>query len=203
MIELLVVVAIILILAGLLFPAVMSALAKGQAVKDGNSGRQICTALFSERMSRIAQGMGEILPDATYAGTSTAYFNSCLTSNYLDGFTARSFGATGLSAPAATNAVDAGCNAWCLTVGFVEGTAEDTPLLFTKNFYGWNGAAATALNLIGSLDPATKPFGSKLGIVIYTTGNFKIIFGKDMKTSLAESQKLFNPGASAFAFVRP
>ena len=204
LIELLVVIAIILILAGLLFPAVTSAMAKAQAVKLGSDGRQIAIALFSERADRIAKGKADILPDASYA-TSTAYFRECIKSNWTDRLTMRSFSAPGLDTPTDTNVANiatiftATNNAWCITVGYSEDTPEDTPLLFSRNFYKTGGTKT--LDQIDGLS-GDKPFGTKVGVVIYASGTAKVLQGKDL-TSKAVTQPQFNPSGSTLSFLIP
>ena len=198
LIELLVVIAIIGILAALLFPAVQSAMTRAKGVKVGSDGRQVWQGLYTENTHRAEVGAADVWPDTTVA-KSTDYFQTCIKSNILENFSVRSFGAPGLALPTGTNATDLTVdnNAWCITLGCGEGTAQDTPFMFTRNFTG-----GSTLDGITGLDDAAKPFGGKIGVVVTFGGSMKVLSGKDMRDA-ASAQKLFNPSDSKLQYVRP
>jgi prepilin-type N-terminal cleavage/methylation domain-containing protein len=188
LIELLVVIAIIGILAALLFPAVQGALLKAKANKVGSDGRQVWLGLFAENTDRISVGEAEIWPGT--GTTSTAYFRTCIESNWLEGFSFSSFSAPGIAAYTGTNAASfmGDNNAWSCSVGVDENTLPEVPFLFTRN---WGPSSATEIDDIQSLT-SSKPFGDKVGVIVTAGGRVRLVKGKDIKDS-ASCQRQFNP----------
>ena len=89
LIELLIVIAIIGILATLMFPAIQSAMNKAQGVKIGNNGANIVKGILSANIDLEAMSRASIWPNSKkssdYGGaTANAYFGWAMENEYLD-----------------------------------------------------------------------------------------------------------------------
>ena len=207
LIELLVVIAIIGILAALLFPAVQGALLKTKATKVGSDGRQIWLGLFDENTSRVSVGDPEVWPNDTN-NTSTVYFNDCIVSNWLEGFSYSAFSAPGVPAyvPPITGATNfqARYNAWSVTLGLDESTLPEVPFLFTKNWReagGFGGGAGSSIRNIVALDSNTQPFKGKVAVIVTAGGRVRIVKGKDIQGNTGQAR--FNPLNAEKLYIRP
>jgi prepilin-type N-terminal cleavage/methylation domain-containing protein len=199
LIELMVVIAIIGILAALLFPAVKSAIITAQAVATGNDGRQIWLALTAENHERAQRGDADVWPMSGDYSTSTEFFRACMSSNWLgDEFTFTTMGAPGLvrAKTADPNRFSAQNNAWCLVLDLRPGTKSETPFLFTRNLVG--GSTVEAVN---ALDKTAKPFGDRIGVIITYGGAVKTVTAKDIRRE--GIQGLFNPTEATSPFITP
>jgi len=198
LIELLVVIAIIGILAALLFPAVQGALVRTNATKVGQDGRSIWLGLYSKNTECQANGEPEVWPKDT-GTTSTAYFQMCMYSNWLEGFSMTQFGAPGVVSYTSTNISGFAevNNAWCVTLGVDENTLPEVPFLFTKN---WD-YDSQAINDVKGLNE-NKPFGVKVGVFVTAGGGVRTARGSDMKDK-AGAQRRFNPLSKDNQFLIP
>ncbi len=223
LIELLVVVAIIGILAALLFPAIEGALTKAKALRVGNNGRQVHLAVFDENLSLDQLDLPLIWP---VSGTPTlaegytqeyidACQNSCTYLHYLysegiiKGIDLSFFAAPGVT-PASgtsTNNLQAVNNAWCVTLDIDDDTPAGVPFLFTKNFK-FTGGTIDLMDETTPLD-TTKgmPFKGKVGVVVTKGGRVRILQEKFLKdeggTSDRVGKELFNPPDVALGYMDP
>ncbi len=205
LIELLVVVAIIGILAALLFPAIEGALTKAKAIKTGSNGRQIHLALFDSSMENAALDLPEVWPvsDSSdtnrYYTTSTQYFKDCVEREYITGVDGTFFSAPGVTPVANMTNFALANNAWCLTLDIGEGTPASVPLLFTKNAGASETGTAPAA---GTLDQVQylmniDPYRQKLCVMITKGGAVKVIPEKIF------SQATFNPSGATLDYAIP
>lgn len=214
LIELLVVIAIIGILAGLLFPAIKGALVNANALKVGNNGKNIVLAIISVNTEREAMNMGSVWPGtaATFkdgktgidysTGDSETYFADLIDSKTIDNLGWFVF--AGASVPAAVDSQQfksGDCNVWNYIGALDEGTSDDTPFLFTRNFDIGTADLATfaAIDTIDNTNPLgaklgtgpDKPFGDQLFVFIQKGGamqslkkkyliNAKLFFGSSI-----------------------
>ena len=77
LIELLIVIAVIGILAGMLFPAIKAVMNSAQGTRVANNGKQIVTAITTANIDREANSKGDIWPTDGKGVTwsdSNAYF---------------------------------------------------------------------------------------------------------------------------------
>lgn len=157
LVELLVVISIIGMLAGMAVPAISKGLEKGKQVVDVSNGRQIGLLLF-------AYANDESLGGGTYptnGTTSTDLFKYLVTNNFLT--TTKILGGNGVAAPVSTNSITADRVYWAYTTGLAI-TDGNVPLLSTK------GSLVTVANTNTVSPTATSPWKEK-GFVIVTADN--------------------------------
>lgn len=212
LVELLVVIAIIGILAALLFPAIQGALVKAKALKIGNNGKQIYTAVFDESTTRESLNLPTIWPVTSpttpdyeqdfvdACQNSTEYLKWLISADVLESVDTAFFAAPGMVAQSTLADFKAANNAWCITTDLTDKMSGNTPFLFTKNF-NLGGSDLSSLDETAPLlDTKGMPFGGKVGIVITKGGAVKILALKYLldpkKTSTKLGKELFNPPAT-------
>lgn len=189
LIELLAVMAVILILIGLLIPAVQAAINKARVTDLINNGRNCYQAM----MVVATDGGVNPYPGSVMFNTSTEVWKWIITNNYLDA-TFAVCGAHGVTVYSGTNATffSQTNNAWCFTANVSERTRSGTPLMFTRN-----------LN-ISSL--ADGPYSAKItedaplgdtGVVVVRVG------GRVEFLRRGELDEKFNPFSETNAVLRP
>ncbi len=218
LIELLVVVAIIGILAALLFPAIEGALTKAKALRVGNNGRQIHLSVFDENLSLDQLDLPLIWPvsDTSSYDTTDPFIGACVSSTtYLDylfkydiikGIDLSFFAAPGVTPATGTNTFLAANNAWCVTLDIDDDTPAGVPFLFTKNF-NFEGGSIDQMNEADPLNEAKgMPFNGKIGVVVTKGGRVRILQKKyllDTRSSPQLGKELFNPPNMAKPFLDP
>ena len=223
LIELLVVVAIIGILAALLFPAIEGALTKAKALRVGNNGRQIHLGVFDENLSLDQLDLPLIWPVTganvadgytaafvTACQSSTEYLKYVYEQGIVKGIDLSFFAAPGLTPATDTNNFQAANNAWCVTLDIDDDTPAGVPFLFTKNFK-FTGSTIDTLDEAGTpLDAGSAsdrmPFKGKVGVVVTKGGRVLILqekFLKDTQGSTKLGKELFNPPMAPMTYLGP
>ncbi len=200
LIELLVMVAIIGILAVLLFPAVQGAIDKEKALRLGSKGRDIYLSLFDENILKVALKEASIYPSSdpgssNYYATSTAFIKDSFDKGYFKNVDFSLFAASGGAVLASTNSSEfqAIHNAWCITADIGDRTPSSTPFLFTRNIK----VEGNNLSGVPTLNPDEMPFGDKLAVVVTKGGEVRIITGKKF------NQNFFHPTQESYPVLRP
>ena len=187
LIELLVVMAIIGVLAALLFPALSSAILKAKATKTGSDGRQFAIGYFDEQTDRDALGIATVYPTGGYANVYQ-FFRSSLESNWLGAdFSTSSFVAPGIAAASSNTLLTAANHAWLMTenAGVL---ASAAPVFMTKNLVKTDTAGT--LNVLGekaqmdslrALDDIGVPFGDKMLVCVSKDGSVRLIKKKVLR----------------------
>jgi prepilin-type N-terminal cleavage/methylation domain-containing protein len=195
LIELLVVIAIIAILAAILVPAVSDALLRGRMTQVMSNGKNIYTALFAKEMEdavfmRVAPypklGATIDLSNMVFA-TSTDYLKWVVTGGVMN-VSFSFFAAPGVVPAQDSTNFAAANNAWCVASGIGEGTADGTPLLFTRNLNitALNDANVLAGGTIATVMPTTynshenTPFLDKALVVVFKGGSALSLRQKDV-----------------------
>jgi prepilin-type N-terminal cleavage/methylation domain-containing protein len=157
LVELLVVISIIGLLAGLATPAIQKGLEKGKQTVDLNNGRQLGLLLFAIANDESLGG-GTFPTNGT---TSTDIFKYLITNNFLT--TLKVLGGNGVPAPTTTNSITANNIYWAYTTGLAI-TDGNVPLLSTKN------SLQTVANTNDVTPSGSSPWKEK-GFVIVTADN--------------------------------
>jgi prepilin-type N-terminal cleavage/methylation domain-containing protein len=225
LIELLVVVAIIGILAALLFPAIQGALVKAKAVKVGSNGRQVHLGIFDENLSNDALDEPPIWPlsaanfdPADYPDgfdvacqNSTEYFKWAWTNQIIKGVDFTFFAAPGVAPTPAYADFDDGNNAWCFTLDLNDDSlSANVPFMFSKNL----NLTANSINSLDESEPLLAkrgnekmPFGDSLAVVVTRGGGVKVLPKKiltdDAGSSSRRGKEAFNPDNTDLPFITP
>ena len=157
LVELLVVISIIGLLAGLATPAIQKGLEKGKQTVDVNNGKQLGLLLFA--IANDESLGGGIFP--TNGSTSTDIFKYLVTNNFLT--TLKVLGGNGVPPPTSSNNINSQNVYWAYTTGLAI-TDGNVPLLSTKN------SIQTVANTNDVTPSGTSPWKEK-GFVIVTADN--------------------------------
>lgn len=217
LIELLVVIAIIAILAAILVPAVSDALLRGRMTQVMSNGKNIYTALFAKEMEdavfmRVAPypkaGTGSTDVSNMVFATSTDYFKWVVTSGVMN-VSFSFFAAPGVVPVQDSTNFAAANNAWCVVAGVSEGTADGTPLLFTRNLditslgdanLKPGGTIATIMPTVKG-DHENTPFLDKGMVAVFKGGSALSLRQKDVVENfnkLGATNQVIRPATSGY-----
>jgi prepilin-type N-terminal cleavage/methylation domain-containing protein len=191
LIELLVVIAVILILAGLLVPAVQAALKKARLTTVLNNGHN-CHLAFATLATDNSND--NVYPKSSNFATSTDVWKWLISSNNSYDATYAACAAYGVPACNGTNAAcfSASNNAWCFVADIGDQTPAGTPIMFTRNMN------ITTLNSADFAAAMTEdsPFGLSGVVVVRLNGQAEFIKKADINS-------LFNPTGATNKVLRP
>lgn len=157
LVELLVVISIIGLLAGLAVPAIQGGLDKAKQQVDVSNIRQCGLIAFSYANDNEGSYFGT---NTTF--TSTAYFTNLISLGLLT--STKILSGNGYTAATSTNNITANNIAWAVNGPLTSSDDGLLPLFLSKNI----GSTALASNV--SLSSATNSWKSK-GLVVYRIGN--------------------------------
>ena len=180
LIELMMVVAIIGILATLMFPAIQSAMNKAQGVKIGNNGANIVKGILSANIDLEAMSRASIWPSSKKSsdyGNANEYFAWAMENEYLDSISYSSFAGGGVGAVSSIEDLkspqsdDVG-NIWSVLAD-VDSADDAIPFMWTRNLdvksTDIQGVEADSSDKWSSKLTEGKPFG-KIQVVLVRKG---------------------------------
>ena len=188
LIELLIVIAVIGILAGMLFPAIKAVMNSAQGTRVANNGKQIVTAITTANIDREANSKGDIWPttDKGWAN-SNEYFARLMGDGgkaELTGISTSMFAGGGVEAASdASDLKQKGC-IWSMLAG-ISVCDDNMPFIWTRNMKDVaDGDFATSQDAeddwSGKLDDGEKPFGSQQVVLARKGASFQVIKRKDL-----------------------
>jgi type II secretory pathway pseudopilin PulG len=189
LIELLGVIAIVMVLIGLLVPAVQAAINKARTTRTLNNGRNCFLAI----MATATDGDRSYADSGTY-GTSTDYWRWLITNRYYDA-TFAACAAYGVVAYEGTDPsiFTASNNAWCFVADINDATPASTPVMFTRNLNIANLGETTDY---ASMLTDESPFSQSGVGVIRLNGQVEFLKKQEINAR-------FNPCAVSNAVLRP
>jgi len=199
LIELLIVIAIIGILATLMFPAIQSAMNKAQGVKIGNNGANIVKGILSANIDLEAMSRASIWPNSKtkggqdgYDNNANSYFAWAMENEYLDSISFSSFAGGGVGAASdyatlRTPTSDDMGNIWSILAD-VDSADDAIPFMWTRNLVLVDGdiTGATADDDTpwrSKLVDGTKPFGTIQVVLVRKGGAMQTIRSKYLLAS--------------------
>ena len=215
LIELLIVIAIIGILAGLMSGAIANVMSGANATKIGNNGRNIINALMQTNQDREAAALSSLWPRTggkllkkTFANANE-YFGILMEEEMLSGISLPDFAGAGVTAATTVDELKTDKkNIWSVLAG---GSGSYTPIFWTRNLNLKNGdekefESADADKPVNwgsgneaKLSAKTNPFKAELAVVIRKGGAMQVIKAKQLSdytflagsTNTADSIKIF------------
>ena len=190
LIELLIVIAVIGILAGMLFPAIKAVMNSAQGTRVANNGKQIVTAITTANIDREASSKGDIWPtvDKNWAN-SNEYFARLLGEGgkaELTGINTSMFAGGGVEAAKdATELKDKGC-IWSMLAN-ISVCDDNMPFIWTRNLktitkeqFNVSQDQAEETDFAQYFDDGEKPFGSEQVVLARKGASFQVIKRKDL-----------------------
>ena len=190
LIELLIVIAVIGILAGMLFPAIKAVMNSAQGTRVANNGKQIVTAITTANIDREASSKGDIWPtvDKNWAN-SNEYFARLLGEGgkaELTGISTAMFAGGGVEAAAdAADLKGKGC-IWSMLAG-ISVCDDNMPFIWTRNLktitkeqFNVSQDQAEETDFAQYFDDGEKPFGSEQVVLARKGASFQVIKRKDL-----------------------
>ena len=173
LIELLIVIAVIGILAAMLFPAIQSVMGSAQGTQVANNGKQIVMAITSANIDRTSQMRGEVWPGKGKWQDSNAYFARLMGDGgkaVITGINFSTFAGGGVDPAADMTAFKKGGNVWTMLAGIANCADSRTPFMWTRNFnieVGDFGDAQTQEdNWDNKLTEGVKPFTTEEVVMV-------------------------------------
>ena len=169
-------------------------LVSANALKLGNSEKNIVFAIISTNYEREVKGQAEVWPstsadfsgelkDYTKAPDSETYFMELMQPECIENLSWYFFSGAGVEAATDTEAFSQGWfNVWNVIAGLDEDALDETPFLFTRNLnMTMDDLRNEKLDLRSRLDPTVKPFGDLL-VVVVTKGGRMLLLKKRLLT---------------------
>lgn len=194
LIELLIVIAVIGILAGMLFPAIKAVMNSAQGTRVANNGKQIVTAITSANIDREANSKGDIWPTTEKGwANSNEYFARLMGEGgkaELTGISTSMFAGGGVEAASdAADLKNKGC-IWSMLAG-ISVCDDNMPFIWTRNmnkiadgdFNTSQDGDAGEADWQDMLDGSETPFGNQQVVLARKGASFQVIKSKDLTPS--------------------
>ena len=194
LIELLIVIAIIGILAGLMSGAIANVMSGANATKIGNNGRNIINALMQTNQDREAAALSSLWPKTsgkllkeTFTDAN-GYFSILMDKEMLSGISLPDFAGASVAAATSAEELKTKGNIWS-TLGGIGSCGSYTPIFWTRNLNTASGLtkadfgaadADDAKSWADKLEAKTMPFGADLLVVIRKGGAMQVIKSKQL-----------------------
>lgn len=196
LIELLIVIAVIGILAGMLFPAIKAVMNSAQGTRVANNGKQIVTAITTANIDREANSKGDIWPTNGKGVTwdnSNAYFARLLGKGgkaELTGINTSMFAGGGVEAAKDVDELESKGCIWSMLANIAV-CDDNMPFIWTRNMKKDKGLADTSFNesqesttdWTAFLDDKETPFGDAQVVLARKGASFQVIKKKDLSAS--------------------
>lgn len=192
LIELLIVIAVIGILAGMLFPAIKAVMNSAQGTRVANNGKQIVTAITSANIDREQNSKGDIWPSINKwsgDGGANKYFSSIMGNNEkgrveLTGISVSMFAGGGVDAAQDAKELETKGNIWNMLAG-ISASDDNTPFIWTRNGDGieaadFNTAVGSETGWGDKLKSGETPFSDQQLVLARKGASFQIIKVKDL-----------------------
>lgn len=191
LIELLIVIAVIGILAGMLFPAIKAVMNSAQGTRVANNGKQIVTAITSANIDREANSKGDIWPTVDKSWSdSNAYFARLMGDGgkaELTGISTSMFAGGGVEAASDAADLKQKGNIWSMLAG-ISVCDDNMPFIWTRNMdqltdSDFNTSQDTETDWADKLNDAETPFGSQQVVLARKGASFQVIKTKDLTST--------------------
>ena len=192
LIELLIVIAVIGILAGMLFPAIKAVMNSAQGTRVANNGKQIVTAITTANIDREANSKSDIWPTVgkwTGDGGANKYFARLMGKGgkaELTGINTSMFAGGGVEAAADADELESKGNIWSMLAG-ISVCDDNMPFIWTRNMifsdnskFGSVSTSEDGEDWSGMLDDAEKPFGNQQVVLARKGASFQVVKFKDL-----------------------
>jgi prepilin-type N-terminal cleavage/methylation domain-containing protein len=195
LIELLIVIAIIGILAGLMSGAIANVMGGANATKIGNNGRNIINALMQTNQDREAAALSSLWPKKSGGKIlketitdANSYFAILMDKEMLSGISLPDFAGASVAAASSAEELKTKGNIWSV-MGGIASCGSYTPIFWTRNL----DTTKLTVDKMGAADPEdpenwgteylntkTMPFGAELLVLIRKGGAMQVIKAKQL-----------------------
>ncbi len=182
LIELLIVIAIIGILAGLMAAGITAAMDKAKATDISNKGRNIVQAVLQANNDRVGAALSELWPTTDDSGqakfdSSNKYFARLMDKKLIQGLAYADFAGAGVAAAKDKTTLEAGGCVWNVLAGIanLDGYA---PFIWTRNLSGITKddfEESDETKIDDKLDANVNPFGDKRVVLARKGGGVQTI----------------------------
>ena len=183
----------------------VDSLASANALKLGNSGKNIVFAIISANYEREVKGQTEVWPSAsadfsgelkdyTKVPDSETYFMDLMQLKSVENLSWHAFSGGGVGAASDSQAFSqGGFNVWNIIAGLDENASDETPFLFTRNLnITMDELRNEKVDLRSRLDPGIKPFEDLLVVVVTKGGAMRLLKKRHLTRGNFFGNSVFN-----------